>query len=221
MFVPERLRTIASFIEPNEKVADVGADHGILELLLITRDTNNKVVAIENKRGPYNILKDNIGAIKNIRLSLSDGITAVDKDVDTVVLAGMGGINIVNILQQYPKKVEKINKIIVDAHTDGRKVREYLTQNGFEIKKEKIVSESKYFYIICVFENTGKKVIYNEDELEFGYKLYQDPLWNTYKDFLIGKLQRKLNAIEGKKNLDKKRKQIESLIERLSNYGKN
>ena len=218
MQVPLRLRTIAKFVKPGEKVADVGADHGILELLLISRKTNNEVVAIENKKGPYEILKENLIGIKNIRLSLSDGLTAVDKNVDTVVIAGMGGINIVNILKEYPEKVRKLDKIIVDPHRDNKLVRTYLTQEmGYKITHEKIVRENEKFYVITVFENKPTKIEYDLDSLEFGYKIYKDKLWDEYKNYLIFKYQRNMENIKSPAKI----KMLKQTIERLENYGKN
>lgn len=218
MQVPLRLRTIAKFIEPGEKVADVGADHGLLELLLISRNSDNEIVAIENKKGPYEILKENLIGIKNIRLSLSDGLTAVDKNVNTVVIAGMGGINIVNILKEYPDKVSKLNKIIVDPHRDNELVRTYLTKEmRFTITHEKIVKENDKFYIITVFENRAKKIDYSKNSLEFGHKLYQDKLWNEYKNYLIFKYQRNMKNIKSPSKI----KLLEETIERLESYGKN
>lgn len=220
MIVPVRLRKIASYIEPGEKVADVGADHGLLELYLITRNTNNSVVAIENKKGPYNILKDNLIGVKNIRLSYSDGLEAVDKDVNTVVIAGMGGLNLVKILKVYPKKVQKLEKIIVDPHRDNYEVRKYITSLGFNIKNEDIVFEKEKFYVITVFKKVSRKTKYTEDQLEFGYNIFKHPLWNEYKNYLLDKANRNLENLS-KDSLSDKYEKTETYIKRLENYGKN
>ena len=65
----------------------------------------------------------------------------------TVILAGMGGDNIVKILNKYPNKVKKLNRIIVDAHTDIPKVRKCIVNYGFEIEKEKILEKSRGFFL--------------------------------------------------------------------------
>ena len=221
MYIPLRLRTIASFIKPNEKVADVGADHGLLELLLVTRDTNNQVVAIENKTGPYEILKENLIGIKNVRLSLSDGLEAVDRDVNTVVIAGMGGYNIVKILNAHSNKLSGINKIIVDAHRDSNEVRKTLVNFKFKITQEKIIFENCTYYVIIVFEKTSEKHHYSDDEIEFGFELYNDPLWGEYKNHLISTYKRNIDKIKASNKNDEKIAELKSLIERLKNYGKN
>ena len=221
MNIPLRLLTIASFIKPFEVVADIGADHGLLELFLIARNTNNSVVAIENKKGPYEILRENLIGIKNIRLSFSSGLEAVDKSVNTLVLAGMGGLNIVRILEEYPNKVSKVDKIIIDAHRDTNVVRKYLTELNFKIKKEKIVFEKNTYYVIIVFEKSDKKVSYKENELEFGYKINKDPLWKDYKAYLLNKSERNLNNIAQSSSNPSGVKELKAYIKRLKSYGKN
>lgn len=221
MYIPLRLRTIASFIKPNEKVADVGADHGLLELFLVTRNTNNQVVAIENKIGPYEILKEKLIGIKNIRLSLSDGLEAVDRDVNTIVIAGMGGYNIVKILNDQSKKLSSIDKIIVDAHRDANEVRKTVINFKYKITKEKIIFENNTFYVIIVFKKTKQKQTYSEDEIEFGFELFKDPLWEEYKNHLITRYKRNIQKIKSSNPNDEKIAELKLLIERLKNYGKN
>jgi len=221
MVIPNRLKTIASFIEPGEKVADVGADHGLLEIYLITRNTNNGLVAIENKKGPYKPLYESLVSIKNIRLSLTDGLTAVDRDVDTVVLAGMGGLNIIEILDKFPQKVAKINKIITDAHRDLPEARKVIINYGFKIEKEKIVFENNKFYVISVFVKSPEINKYSEDAIEFGYKLYEDELWPKYSEHLIEQNNKKINGMkENPSNKDAVNNLIKS-NERIAKYGKN
>ena len=111
MLVSTRLKTVASFINESDCLADIGADHGILEIYLLAKYSNIKITAIENKKGPYKILDYNLRSFKNIRLSLSDGLESVDKSIDTVVLAGMGGTNIIKILKRYPEKIRQLKKI--------------------------------------------------------------------------------------------------------------
>lgn len=221
MLIPLRLRVIASFIKPGEVVADVGADHGLLELYLIARNTNNFVVAIENKKGPYINLRENLIGLKDVRLSYSNGLTAVDSTVDTVVLAGMGGLNIINILDKYPRKVKKLSKIIIDAHRDNFLARKTIVDYGFKITDEQIVFEKNKFYLITAFERTDAKFSYTNDELEFGISTPKDPLWNEYKAYLIEKSERNLANVAKGRTSKKQEDEIKDFIKRLNNYGKN
>ena len=118
MVISKRIKTIGNFIEESDIVADIGADHGLLELYLIAKYENIHITAIENKKGPYDILDRSLRGFKNIRLSLSDGLTAVDRKTNTAILAWMGWLNIKKILEKNPSKVQQLQKIIIDAHRD-------------------------------------------------------------------------------------------------------
>lgn len=221
MLLSRRLKTVGDFVGPGEIVADVGADHGILELYLIGKYDNVYVTAIENKKGPYKNLSDGLRALRNIRLSFSSGLTAVNRETETVVIAGMGGYNIKKILDEYPKKVKKVKKFIIDAHRDIPVVRKTLIDYGFNISKEKIVYEQGKFYVINCFRKTIEKINYSEDEIDFGYKIYEDELWPKYKAHLIQKNEKAILKICNEEKMKDKVLKLRNLNERLKKYGEN
>ena len=178
MKISNRLKVIASFIKDNSNVIDVGADHGLLEIYLLEQNKVNSLFAVENKIGPYTILKNNLKDYK-VDLSLSDGISEMPKHVDTIVIAGMGGILISDILKAHKEKLTNVKQIVVDAHRDNRLVRENITKLGYYIEKEQIVFENNKYYSVISFLKGHKD--YSEDELEWGYNVKQDPLFEDYK----------------------------------------
>lgn len=221
MVLPQRIKTIGDFIESGDVVVDVGADHGLLELYLIGKYENITITAVENKVGPYRILENNLKGYKNVKLSLSDGLECVSRQTKTVVIAGMGGLNIVKILSRYPEKTNRLKKIVVDAHRDIEIVRRTLANFSFRIKKEKIVFEQDKFYVVSEFVKSKKPVRYSKNVLQIGYKLYEDELWPKYKEYLIEKNNQTIEKI---KDIDSMQDIILSLQEmnkRIENYGKN
>ncbi len=221
MFLPLRLRTIGDLIDPGEKVADIGADHGLLELYLIGRNKNIQIIAIENKKGPYQNLQNNIGALKAVKLSFSNGLVSVSKDVTSIVIAGMGGLNIKSIIDERPDKIAKVKKIIIDAHRDIDVARKTIVNYGFEIAKEIIVFEDNKFYVITSFERNENHKTYSEDEIKFGYKIYEDKLWPKYKEYLINHNIETISKIKDNPKLQDKVLELTKINERLENYGKN
>ena len=185
MKISNRLKVIASFIKDNSNVIDVGADHGLLEIYLIEQKKVNSLFAVENKVGPYSILKNNLKDY-NVTLSLSDGISEMPEYVDTVVIAGMGGILISDILKAHKEKLTNVKQIVVDAHRDNRLVRETITNLGYYIEKEQIVFENNKYYFVISFLKGHKD--YSEDELEWGYKTNKDPLFKDYKEHELNTL---------------------------------
>ena len=221
MVVSKRIKTIGDFIESGDVVVDVGADHGLLELYLIAKYPEITITAVENKVGPYRILENNLKCFKNVRLSLSDGITAVSKDTKTVVLAGMGGLNIINILDAYPKKVSHLKKIIIDAHRDIDVARETIINYGFRISREKIIYEQEKFYVITEFIKSQKSERKTQDLLQIGYRLYKDELWPKYKEYLILENNKTIDKIKDIPSMQDKVLKLKEMNERLEKYGKN
>lgn len=156
MKISKRLVTICSLVKPGLGVADVGADHGLVEKYLLDNNISPYVVAIENKKGPYTILKNALEGYENVRISLSDGIEDIDEKVAILVLAGIGGINIVNILMKDVKKLAKVQQIVVDAHRDLALVKDTIHELGFDIEKEVEIIEANKKYNIVSFVKRRK-----------------------------------------------------------------
>ncbi len=221
MVVSTRIKTIGDFIGKGDAVVDVGADHGLLELYLIAKHQNITITAVENKIGPYKILENNLKGLKNIKLSLSDGIASVNEETKTVVIAGMGGINIKNILNAHPDKVKGLQKIVIDAHRDIEIARRTIVNYGFRIVREKIVFEQNKFYVVSEFKRSEKVHNYSENSLQIGHQLYKDELWPKYRDYLIETNNKTIEKIKDLDNMQDKVLKLMKMNERLRKYGKN
>ena len=221
MVISERIQTLGNFICEGEKVADIGADHGLLELYVLGKRKNVFITAVENKKGPYAILDRTLRGLKNVQLSLSDGLDEIDETHNTVVIAGMGGLNIKKIIEANKEKISNINKFIIDAHRDIDVVRKTLIKYGYKIDKEKIVLEDEKFYVVNCFIKVNEKQTYSKDEIEFGYELYKDELWPLYKKNLIKRNNETIAKISGNQNNQNKILKLKKLNERLEHYGKN
>ena len=169
MHLSSRLTAIYEMI-PYGIAADVGSDHGKLIISLYKNGKISKGYAIENKKGPFNRL---VSAVKSenaesgVCCLLSDGITDLPDDCDTVIIAGMGGFNIVNILKAHTDKLGNVKTIVVDAHNAIKDVRGEITAFGFKICEEKIIKDADIYYEIIKFER-GVTNKLNDLDLEYG-----------------------------------------------------
>ena len=168
-YLSERLTAIYKMV-PEGIAADIGADHGKLMIALFEGGILTHGYAVENKKGPYNRL---LKALQERNLEddivplFSDGIKDLPESVHTVIIAGMGGNNIINILKKYPNKTKQISTLIIDAHTAIPKVRREISNMGFVIADEKMVREDDVFYEIIKFIRADK-AIYGDKDIEFG-----------------------------------------------------
>ena len=179
----ERIIQIANFIEDGSSCFDVGADHGYLENYLSNYRNIHKILAVENKIGPFSSLKNNTCGLKNVECSFSSGLDNYNEQYDTVIMTGMGGKLIINLLNEHLDKLKFIKNLIIGPQKNIDEVRKDLLQLGFIINKEAIVKENnKYYFIIHLIHGIG--VSYSDDELQFGYNVINKELQKEYIDYV-------------------------------------
>ncbi len=155
----KRLQTLSAFIEKNDVVLDIGCDHSLLGVYLVL-NKNIKVIGSDINSGPLEKAKENLikyHVENKIQLRLGDGLDVMSDDINTVVISGMGGISIVNILKDI-KKYPSIKKIIISPNNDFPLTRSEITKLGFYIVKETMVQESNKFYLISEYKIGSKEI---------------------------------------------------------------
>ena len=160
-----RLEKIASLVR-YDVVFDVGADHGELEWILSFNDNVTKIYAIENKKGPFSNLTSNTKELNKVTCLLADGIDGLSEDVSSLIIAGMGGINISEILLKNEEKLKNVKEIILEPHSDYELVRRVLVLLDYKIDEEIKVSEAGKDYLITRFSKG--KVTYSNDVFRYG-----------------------------------------------------
>ncbi len=169
MKLSKRLQAIYDMV-PCGVLADVGSDHGKLIISLFENGVICKGYAIENKVGPYNRLVKAINehhVESGIIPMLSDGISELPDDVDIVVIAGMGGFNVIDILKKNPRKLKNVSTLIVDAHNAIPELRKQVCKMGYIIADEDIIYESGVYYEIIKFISGEAKYL-DDPDMEFG-----------------------------------------------------
>lgn len=175
-----RLKTIASFIEKNDRVADIGCDHAYLAIYLVKEHLCESVLASDIHVNALNNAKKNIQKEhldKEISTVLSDGLENVNqKGLNTLVLSGMGTTTILHVVE----KVEKdyIKKIIIQSNHDLYTLRKILPKFGYYLKEEKIIYEKKHYYTIGVYMQERRKL--TKRELLFGLYNEQNKAYYSY-----------------------------------------
>jgi len=156
----------------NSRVVDVGCDHGLLSIYIYLNKKNVSVIASDINEKPLKEAKKNISEYKlaqKIETRISDGLKNINSDeFDTIVISGLGGNTIVQILCDDKEKLKNAKYIIIQANNNIDKVRSFLANNGYVIKDEKIIKENDIISIVIKFEKINKKVNYNKRELLYG-----------------------------------------------------
>ena len=177
MKLSKRLQTIADFVKKDAVVADIGTDHAHIPIYLIKNNIISKAYACDINKGPLEKAKENINyyGVKNIELRLSNGLEKLKTDeADTVIIAGMGGELIIDILEKGRRFFESKRKFILSPHTKIDEVRKFLLSNGFEITKEDMCIDEGKFYTVIEVKYTENKEMYSETELLYGKYLIEN-----------------------------------------------
>ena len=208
----KRLELIASLIDENDKVIDIGTDHAYLPIML--HQKNIKCLGTDIHQNAldsayHNLLEYHLE--KDIPLVLTDGLKNLDvSNYNTLVIAGMGYNTIKHILEE-KTKLKTINKIIVQSNNDYDKLRYFLNQLDYTLKEEYILEDKNHLYHIMKYLK-GKEVL-TKEEILFG-KFNKEYL-NYYQEYLL-KLKKILKNIPN--NHQEERKKIEEEISLLTNY---
>lgn len=156
----KRLLTIASLVPSGARVCDVGADHGYLSIYIAKHKNPISIITTDINEKPLSHAKINIEkeSIKNIDLRLCDGLDGISlNESDTFIIAGMGGEVISGIIERGIEKVKNSTiSLILQPTTSPEFLRQFLYQNGFEIKKEIPVYDNNKLYSVMKVCFTGK-----------------------------------------------------------------
>lgn len=152
MDLSKRLGAIASLVRNRDIVADIGTDHGYIPIFLAQKNIAKKIYAMDVNKDPLEKAKQNAIAHKQsekIECILSNGFENLpDTNVDTAIIAGMGGMLVSEILLAYPDKVKKLKQLILSPHQDVGEVRKTLKKLSFDIVYEKMLKEDGHYYTI-------------------------------------------------------------------------
>ena len=156
-----RLQTIANLINNSRAMADIGTDHAYLPLYLITNGRCSFAIASDIRKGPLARAEETFkkyGMKDKIELRLGAGLETVSEDdnIDTIVIAGMGGLVISDIIENSINIVKSAKHIILQPMTMAPKLREYLYKSAFGTIAEHLAFEGdKIYNIISVKINSN------------------------------------------------------------------
>ena len=171
-----RLEAVAKHVPQGAIIADIGSDHAYLPAHLLLTNHVQHAIAGEVAQGPFENVQHEINKRHlngKLEARLANGLAAIDTadKVNTVVIAGMGGILIQDILSAGQSKKHQYNTLILQPNTDENVVRSWLNNNHYLIIAEDIVQEGSHFYEVIVATPGDSKL--SDREIDFGPYLLQ------------------------------------------------
>ena len=199
MQLSQRLSSVASMVTAGNCLADVGTDHGYVPIYLYERNVIPRAIAMDVNKGPLERAALHIaesGMKDAIETRLSDGLTALKPgEVDSVVIAGMGGPLMIRILSAYPEVTASVKELILQPQSEIPELRIWLYEQGYEIVEEHMVFEDgKYYPMFKAVKNPEAEKL-TDLEYKFGrISVLEEP--EVLKAYLVREIANKQNIFK-------------------------
>lgn len=174
-----RLNTLAKMVDPGSRVADIGTDHAYLPIELVKNGKIDYAIASDVAEGPLENAKNDIaaaGLTEQIETRLGSGLETVTHadQIDTVVIAGMGGKLMTDILDRAWSKDAQFKTLVLEPNIGEAGVRNWLMMHNYKIISEKLIAEDGHTYELIKASLTEEKHEMTEKEIFFGPFIVQE-----------------------------------------------
>lgn len=195
-----RLETVLSLLEGGVKAVDVGTDHGLLPVAALLTGRASAAIATDisgKSLAKARILAEKEGVPLDCREG--DGLAPLrEGEAEVVVIAGMGGLEIVRILSESPVSVPRG---IFVPHTHAKDVRAYLKERNALILRDIAVKEGDHFYFVIEADFTSP---WQAHSLYFGR---EGKDFAAYREARLEKLDRLL-AVRRDSSLEEEKEEL-------------
>lgn len=218
----KRIEVLCSLLERAKTFADVGCDHGYCSEYMLKNCLCEKAILSDISKGSLakaeTLLAEYIADGRAVSV-LGDGFYGVPSDTEEVLIAGMGGSEIVDILSD--KKYGFMPKrFVFQPMHDAEKLRRYLLENDGDIERDFTFEDGKFYDVIVggKVKRGGQVRVYSDAEYEFGkenlekmpeafVKRIQKQLKNTDKYLQQPNLQQ-----SSREALEKKKERLQGVL---------
>lgn len=229
MELSKRLQFIADHIDRCKTIIDVGTDHGYIPIYSVKNNLCEKAIASDINKDPVKKAEMNAaleGVKSSVEVRLGGGLEVINiGDAEAVVIAGMGGNLIRDILEKDIEKTASFKYLILQPAQNPEVLREYLYNNGYEIMEEDLcLDEGIYYELFKVKKiNTAEKVSLDPIYYEISPRLLKDKnkLMLSYLESKEEKYSKILGFIKDtSESALKRRKDIEDKLKEIENFKK-
>lgn len=223
MRLSQRIRDICKCVNNGESIADVGTDHAYVPMLLLKNGIINKAIMSDISEGSLAKAKETF-TISDIEVPdnlfrIGDGLECIDvAEVDDIIIAGLGGYTIIDILSSDEHKSKSFKKLILQPRKFSGALRKYLLTHSWQIDSEYLSPEGKFICEIIVAspsDNESKIIEMADDDIRWSYP---ESFVNTNYDLLKKRIDWKIGSIDDEiQNLSLSKNDCKRTINKLSN----
>ena len=187
------------------KIADIGTDHAYIPIHLIQNDMTEYVIAGDVCQGPVDIAKANIeknNLSDKIEVRLGSGLSILKNgEVDTVIIAGMGGQLISEIIDS-DIEIARECKLVLQPMNAQYELRKYLIDNNFKITDEDIAIEGFKVYNVMNVQNGAQDKFETDFEYQIPKYLINHKYFRNLYDKKYREFTKVIKGLENSKDVD-------------------
>jgi tRNA (adenine22-N1)-methyltransferase len=204
-----------------DTLCDIGTDHALIPAYALLNKRCRRAIATDMRKGPLVQAKQtlkayNLQSIMDLRLG--NGLEAISMDeADVIVIAGMGGVLITELMGNQLDKAKKAKRIILQPMYAQEVVRPFLWQHGFTVIDEALTREGKKLYqvLAVVYDETASAPCMKDHLYEVigeGLINNRDPL---LEDWLCDRIKKQRKIVNGMRSAALPRPNLEQEEELL------
>lgn len=214
-----RLAAVAARVRQGARVADIGTDHALLPVWLLQSGKCPSAVASDIGEGPAAAARRTVtgaGLESVITVRVGDGLAPVLPDeVDDIVIAGMGGETIAEILSAAPWVAHERYRLVLQPMSKPERLRLFLAENGFSPQEESIVAEGERLYTVMTVVFTGERRSLTYAETLIGHVAHtKDGV--RYMEKLGGRIAEHLAGLPLREEYEQERRDLSAAAEAVS-----
>lgn len=199
-----RLKKIIDYVNTGI-AADIGTDHAYVPIELIRSGRASHVIASDVRQGPLDIAKGNVaqsGLSDKIETRLGSGLSVLSPgEADTIIIAGMGGELIADILLNDDMTARQA-ELILQPMNSQYELRRWLIDNSYTILKEDLENEGKRIYNFLIVRSGRMKPYQRDIDYHLPPELYQNPKFFMLADKKEREFNKIIKGIERSKEPD-------------------
>lgn len=206
----KRLQTVCGQLSPCDTLADVGCDHGYCTLYALEHGLCRRAVISDISRSCLRKAEELLSsyiAEGRVESVCCAGLSQVSRNCDQVLIAGMGGEEIVKILEGgfLPQG------LVLQPMKNTEKVRAFLLEKGYSLVRDFLFYDGPKHYDLLRAERGAPPRAYGSLELEFGYDNIHTPS-PDFRRFLQGEIENARGRLE---KADASRAALQERLRRL------
>ncbi len=170
-------------------LCDVGCDHAHVPIRLLQEEKIRAAILLDVLPGPLRKAAENLARYQmtdRCRLLRSDGLDEYSpEDAQVLLISGLGGMLIADILLRDPGKTKSFRHIVLQPQSEQVSARRALRDLGFVISDERLVAEEGKYYPV-ILAGRAKETIAPASGDEYGeLGLYYGPVLLSRKDRIL------------------------------------